>query len=161
MSEVQSTVKPIPDGMRGATPYLCCRDAARALEFYGRAFGAVETMRLAEPSGRIGHAEMKIGEAVVMLSDEHPEMNIRSPQTLGGTPIAIHLYVEDVDGFCRRAVEAGATLSHPVADQFYGDRSGQLHDPFGHRWSIATHVADVSIEEMQRRYDAMTKDGAP
>lgn len=142
-----------------ATPYLCCRDAARALDFYVAAFGAVETMRLAEPSGRIGHAELALGDAVIMVSDEYPEMNVRSPQALGGTPVAIHLYVESVDAFCARAVAAGATQTRAVADQFYGDRAGQLEDPFGHRWSVATRIEDVSTAEMQRRYDAMMKGG--
>ncbi len=140
-------------------PYLCCRDAARALEFYTAAFGAVETMRLAEPSGRIGHAEIKLGDAVIMLSDEYPEMHVRSPEALGGTPVMIHLYVDDVDAFAARAVAAGATLERPVAHQFYGDRSGQLRDPFGHRWSVATRLEAVSADEIQRRYDAMMKKG--
>ena len=152
-----SKAKPIPDGFHGATPYLCCKDAARAIEFYKKAFGATEVMRLAEPSGRIGHAEVKIGEAVIMLSDEHAEIGVRSPQSLGGTPVAIHLYVEDVDALARRAVAAGAQLTRPVADQFYGDRTGTLEDPFGHRWFIATHKEDVSSEEMGKRYAAMMK----
>ena len=152
-----SKAKPIPDGFHGATPYLCCKDAAGAIEFYKKAFGATEVMRLAEPSGRIGHAEVKIGEAVIMLSDEHAEIGVRSPQSLGGTPVAIHLYVEDVDALARRAVAAGAQLTRPVADQFYGDRTGTLEDPFGHRWFIATHKEDVSSEEMGRRYAAMMK----
>lgn len=147
--------KAIPEGLKGATPYLCCEDAAAALEFYAKAFGAVEIMRFAEPSGRVGHAECKIGDAVIMLSDEYPEMDIRGPRALGGTPVMIHLYVDDVDAFARRAVAAGATLTRPVADQFYGDRSAQLEDPFGHRWSIATHVEDVSPEELQRRFQSM------
>lgn len=155
MSKANAT----PVGFHGATPYLCCRDAARALDFYRAAFGAVETMRLAEPSGRIGHAEFKIGDAVIMVSDEYPEMKVVSPQALGGTPVALHLYVPDVDRFCARAVEAGATLARPPADQFYGDRAAQLQDPFGHRWSIATRIEEVSTEEMQRRYDAMMKGG--
>ena len=147
MSQTMSNVK--------VRPYLCCRDAARALDFYARAFGAVETMRLAEPSGRIGHAEFRLGDAVIMLSDEYPEMKVLSPQALGGTPVATHLYVDDVDAFCTRAVAAGATLARPVADQFYGDRTGQLEDPFGHRWFVANRVEEVSVVEMQRRYDAM------
>ena len=154
-------VHPIPEGMRGAIPYLCCREAARALTFYKEAFGATEILRLAEPNGRVGHAEIRIGDAVIMLSDEYPEMKVVSPQALGGTPMAIHLYVENVDAFCARAVAAGATLARPVADQFYGDRSGQLTDPFGHRWSIATHVADVPNDEVQRRYDAMLTGAQP
>src|SRR5262249_16349219 len=132
------------------------KDAARAIEFYERAFGATELFRLAEPSGRIGHAELKIGEARIMLSDEYAEMGVRSPQSLGGTPVRIHLYVEDVDALAARAVAAGAALQRPVTDQFYGDRSGWLVDPFGHQWNISTHKEDVSAEEMQRRYEKMT-----
>ena len=153
-------IEPIPDGMTGATPYICCADAARALAFYTAAFGAVETMRFAEPNGRIGHAEIKIGDALIMLSDESPEMDVKSPQTLGGTPTAIHLYVADVDAFVRRAVAAGATLTRPPSDQFYGDRNGQLRDPFGHRWSIASRVEEVSAEEMRRRYEALLANGS-
>lgn len=141
--------------MSNAIPYLCCRDAARALEFYAAAFGAVETMRLAEPGGRIGHAEITIGGALVMLSDEYPEMDIRSPQALGGSPVMIHLHVPDVDAFAARAVGAGATLERPVADQFYGDRSGQLRDPFGHRWSVATRKEELSADEITRRYEKL------
>jgi len=153
---MSTKVKPIPDGHHGATPYLCCKDAARAIEFYKKAFGATEVMRMAEPSGRIGHAELKIGEAVFMLSDEYAEMGVRSPQSLGGSPISIHLYVEDVDALAARAVAAGATLQRPVTDQFYGDRSGWLVDPFGHRWNISTHKEDVSAEELQRRFEKLT-----
>ncbi len=152
-----SKAKPIPDGFQGATPYLCCRNAAAALDFYQRAFGATEIMRLAEPSGRIGHAEIKIGDAVVMISDEYEEMGVRSPQGLGGSPVGIHLYVDDVDAMAAQAVAAGATLDRPVADQFYGDRSAPLTDPFGHRWFLATHIEDVSAEEMQKRFGAMMK----
>lgn len=153
-------VKPIPDGYHGATPYLCCKDAAGAIAFYKKAFGATELMRLADPTGRIGHAEVKIGEAVIMLSDEHPEMGVRSPQSLGGSPVGIHLYVEDVDALSKQAVAAGAKLVRPVADQFYGDRTSTLEDPFGHRWFIATHKEDVSAEETGRRYEAMMKQSA-
>jgi PhnB protein len=149
--------KPIPDDYRGATPYLCCKDAARAIEFYKKALGATELMRMAEPSGRIGHAEIKIGAAVIMLSDEYPEMGVRSPEALGGSPVAIHIYVEDVDAVAQQAVAAGATLVRPVADQFYGDRSGVVHDPFGHRWFIATHKEDVSAADMQKRYEDLMK----
>lgn len=152
-----SKTKPIPEGYQGATPYLSCRDASSAIEFYKKAFGATEVMRLAEPSGRLGHAEIKIGAALIMISDEYPEMGVRSPQSLGGSPVAIHIYVEDVDAVATRAVAAGAKLLRPVADQFYGDRSSTLEDPFGHRWSIATHKEDVSPEEMQKRYAAMMK----
>jgi PhnB protein len=152
-----SKAKPIPDGYHGATPYLCCKDAAGAIAFYKKAFGATELMRLAEPTGRIGHAEVKIGGAVIMLSDEHPEIGVRSPQSLGGTPVGIHLYVEDVDALSNQAVAAGAKLVRPVADQFYGDRTGTLEDPFGHRWYVATHIEDVSSEELGKRYAAMMK----
>ena len=150
----------IPEGFRGVTPYLCCRDAARAIEFYKQAFGATEMMRLAEPSGRIGHADLRIGAAAIMLADEYPEMGVKSPQAFGGSPVAIHLYVADVDAVAKRAVAAGAKLVRPVEDQFYGDRSGTLEDPFGHRWFIATHKEDLSAEEVQKRYDAMMQQGA-
>jgi PhnB protein len=149
--------KPIPEGFQGATPYLCCKGAANAIEFYKKAFGATEVLRLAEPGGRIGHAEIKIGTAIIMLADEYPEMDVRSPLTLGGSPVTIHLYVEDVDALASRAVGAGAKLLRPVEDQFYGDRSGRLSDPFGHVWIISTHTEDVSPAEMQRRYEAMMK----
>ena len=145
------SVKPIPDEYRGATPYLCCRDAARAIEFYKQAFGASELMRIAQPDGRIGHAEFRIGEAVVMLADEFPEMGVRSPQTIGGSPVSIHVYVEDVDAIAKRAVAAGAKLVRPVEDQFYGDRNCKLEDPFGHVWMISTHKEDVAPEEMKKR----------
>jgi PhnB protein len=152
-----SKAKPIPDGFHGATPYLCCKGAANAIEFYKKAFGATEVMRLAEPGGRIGHAEIKIGDATIMLADEYPDMNVLSPQTLGGSPVTIHLYVENVDALASRAVGAGAKLLRPVEDQFYGDRSGRLSDPFGHVWIISTHTEDVSPGEMQKRYEAMMK----
>lgn len=148
----------VPEGYEGATPYLCCRDAAAALAFYERAFGAVETMRLAEPgSGRVGHAEMKIGRATIMLSDEYPDFGVVSPPSIGGSAVTIHLYVDDVDAWHRRAVDAGATSQRPPADQFYGDRTVNLVDPFGHRWMLATRVEEVSAEEMQRLYAAMMK----
>ena len=140
----------IPSEYRGATPYLCVKDAARALEFYKKAFGAKETMRMAQ-GDKIGHAEIRIGDAPVMLADEFPDMNFRSPQALGGSPVNILVYVDDVDRFVERAVKAGAKVTKPVADQFYGDRLGCVDDPFGHSWSFATHVVDVSPEVMQRR----------
>ncbi|MGH8651112.1 MAG: VOC family protein [Gammaproteobacteria bacterium] len=146
-----STVKPIPDGYRAATPYLCVKGAASAIEFYKKAFGATELMRLAAPDGKVGHAEIKIGDAPIMLADEHPEMNFQSPPTLGGSPVTLHLYVEDVDAFVLQAVAAGARLVRPVEDQFCGDRSGHLVDSFGHVWSIGTHKKDVSPEEMEKR----------
>jgi PhnB protein len=139
------------------TPYLAIRDAARAIEFYREAFGAVEVMRLAEPSGRIGHAEIEIDGSRLMLSDEFPEMGVRGPQALGGSPVTLHLYVPDVDRVFGRAVAAGAKAERPPADQFYGDRAGSLVDPFGHRWHLATRKQEVTVEEMQRRYDEMTK----
>ncbi|HVZ39539.1 MAG TPA: VOC family protein [Candidatus Kapabacteria bacterium] len=145
------SVNPIPEGYLGITPYITVRDAANAIEFYKNAFGATETMRIMQPDGRVGHAELTIGTAPIMLSDEFPEHGITGPQTLGGTPVTMHLYVEDVDAFAERAVAAGATLLRPVANQFYGDRGGKLQDPYGHAWWVATHVEDVSPEEMQRR----------
>jgi PhnB protein len=144
-------VQAIPADYAGATPYLCVKDAARALAFYAEAFGARETMRMAQPDGRIGHAEIRIGSAAVMLADEFPEIDFKSPQSLGGTPVNILVYVENVDEFVRRAEAAGATVKRPVADQFYGDRVGVLLDPFGHSWTFATHVEDVSADEMRRR----------
>ena len=147
-------VRAIPEGFEGATPYLCVRGGADALEFYKKAFGATEVMRMDMPDGRVGHAEIRIGTALVMLADEFPEMGFKSPQTLGGSPVLIHVYVEDVDAFVERAVAAGATLKRPVQDQFYGDRSGGVEDPFGHSWYFATHVEDVAPEEMQRRHEA-------
>lgn len=148
-------VNPIPEGYAGAIPYLTVNNGARALEFYQQAFGAVEIMRMADPAGRIGHAEVKLGNFILMLSDEHPELGVVSPMTLGGSPCALMFYVEDVDAVVERAVAAGATIVRPVADQFYGDRSGKLKDPFGHIWWIATHKEDVSPEEMQRRAAAL------
>jgi PhnB protein len=144
-------VQPIPEEYRGATPYLSVKDAARAIEFYKKAFGAREVMRMPQPDGKIGHAEVRIGDAPIMLADEFPEMNFRSPQSLGGTPVNIVVYVNDVDALVGQAVGAGAKLSKPVADQFYGDRVGVLEDPFGHSWSFATHIEDVTPEEMNKR----------
>jgi PhnB protein len=151
-----SSVKPIPDGYHTITPYICVNDAANAIEFYKKAFGATELMRLADPSGRIGHAEIKIGDSHLMLADEFPEMNFRSPQSLGGSPVTIHLYVEDVDAIADQAVAAGAKLVKEVKDQFYGDRSGTVEDPFGHVWYIATHKEDVSLEEINKHAAAMS-----
>jgi len=150
-------VKPIPDGYHTATPYLIIKGAASALEFYKKAFGATELMRLADPSGKIGHAEILIGDSPIMLADEHPEMGYRGPQSLGGTPVSIALYVEDVDARFNQAVAAGAKVMRPVKDQFYGDRSGTLTDPFGHVWTIATHKEDVSPEEINKRFEAFAK----
>ncbi|MGH7823848.1 MAG: VOC family protein [Candidatus Binatia bacterium] len=146
-----SRVKPIPEEYRGATPYLCVNDGARALEFYHKAFGAKEVMRMAMPGGKIGHAEVRIGDAPIMLADEYPEMNFRSPQSIGGTAVNILVYVNDVDALVKQAEAAGAKVRRPPADQFYGDRMATLEDPFGHSWSFATHIEDVSPEEMQKR----------
>ena len=153
-------VKPIPDGYNGVTPYLIVDGAARAIEFYKQAFGATETFRMERPDGRVGHAEIKIGDSHVMLADEHPEMGARGPQSIGGSPISLVLYVEDVDATVNRAVEAGAKLTRPVANQFYGDRTGGLEDPFGHAWYVATHVEDLAPEEMQKRAAAAHQGGA-
>jgi len=148
-------VKPIPDGHRTVTPYLAIKNAAKALEFYKEAFGAIESYRLMLPDGRIGHAEIRLGDSLVMLADEFPEFGGTAPETLGGSPVNIHLYVEDVDAFFRRAVAAGARERKAVMDQFYGDRSGQLEDPFGHLWWVATRKEDIGPEEMQKRVQAM------
>jgi PhnB protein len=136
-------------------PYLHVQDAARAIEFYTRAFGARETLRLTEPSGRIGHAELDFGGMTLMLADEFPEYGIRGPQTIGETSITIHLHVDDADAVIRRAAEAGATIEQEPRDQFYGERSGCLRDPFGHRWNVGHHIEEVSPDEMQRRYTAL------
>jgi len=135
-----------------ATPYLCCKGALAALDFYRDAFGAEERLRIAGKDGSIGHADIAIEGAVIMLSDEWPEGGVFSPHTLGGSPVTVHLYVGDVDEFTARAVEAGATVLRPVADQPYGDRSASLRDPFGHRWMVATRKEEVSKEEMERRF---------
>ena len=152
-------VQAIPTGYAGVTPYLIIRDAARALDFYKKAFGATELMRFPAPGGKIGHAEMKIGEGVVMLADESPEMGHKSPQSIGGTAITLMFYVKDVDAQFSKAVAAGGTVKQPLKDQFYGDRSGTITDPFGHIWTIATHKEDVSPEEMQRRMAALPASG--
>jgi PhnB protein len=142
----------IPEGYHAVTPYLVIRDATKAIEFYGEAFGAVESMRLTMPDGRIGHAEMRIGDSVIMIADEFPEMGFRSPQSLGGTPVHFMVYVEDVDTAFQKAVDAGCTPIRPVDDQFYGDRNGMLEDPFGHGWTLATHIEDLSQDEVQTRF---------
>ncbi len=151
---------PIPAGFEGATPYLYIRGAAKALDFYERAFGAKVEVRMDAPDGKVGHAEISLGRARVMLADENAAMQALSPDTLAGTTVSMYVYVEDVDAFFKRAVEAGATMLKPVADQFYGDRSCFLRDPFGHQWGFATHIEDVSPEEMKRRMAAMAKGGA-
>jgi uncharacterized glyoxalase superfamily protein PhnB len=136
---------------------LSVPNAAKAIEFYQRAFGATEKYRLVEPSGKIGHAELDFGGTTVMLADEYPELGFKSPQAFGGTPVTLHLQVDDADRFIERAVAAGAELIRPPADEFYGERTGQVRDPFGHRWGISHVIEVVSPEEMQRRYDALMK----
>ena len=146
-----SKVKPIPEGYHSVTPYLIIKNAAEAIEFYKKAFGATELFRIDQPDGKIGHAEIKIGDSPIMLSDEFPEMGHRGPQSLGGSPVSIMLYVEDVDTVVSRATTAGAKLDRPVEDKFYGDRTGSLTDPFGHIWHVGTHKEDVSPQEMEKR----------
>jgi len=146
-----ANVKPIPEGYPRVCPYLCVDGAAAAIAFYSGVLGATERMRMPAPADKIGHAELQIGDSVIMLSDEFPDMGARAPKTVGGTPVTMSVYVENVDDVFARAVEAGATVLRPVEDQFYGDRSGQFEDPFGHRWSVATHIEDVSPEEMAQR----------
>jgi len=154
-------VKPIPDGYHTVTPYLIVKGAAAALEFYKKAFGATELMRMASPDGKVGHAEIRIGDSPIMLADEFPEMGALSPQSLGGSPVGILLYVPDVDAMAGQAIAAGATVVRPLKDQFYGDRSGTFTDPFGHKWTIATHKEDLSPEEIERRSKAfMEKSGS-
>jgi PhnB protein len=150
-------VKPIPDGYHTATPYIVVRHAAEAIEFYKRAFDATELMRLVAPGGEVCHAEIKIGNSPIMLSDETPEACFRSPQSLGGAATSLMLYVEDVDTQFRQATKAGAKTLKPVQDQFYGDRSGTLEDPFGHVWTLATHKEDIAPEEIARRAEALFK----
>jgi PhnB protein len=144
-------VKPIPEGYNSVNAYLAVEDAEKAIEFYSRAFGAKERGRMPGPGGKIAHAELEIGDSVVMLSDPMPQQSVKSPSQLGGTSASLMLYVEDVDEFVQQAVDAGATITMPVEDQFWGDRFGKVTDPFGHDWSIATHVEDVSPEEMAKR----------
>jgi PhnB protein len=148
-------VKPIPDSYRRVTPYLIVNGAADAIDFYKKIYGATEIMRMPGPDGKIGHAELKIGDSVIMLADENVEMGHKGPRTFGGSPVSLLLYVEDVDRVVKNAVGAGSKLVRPVADQFYGDRTGGIVDPFGHEWYVATHVEDVSPEEMKKRADAM------
>lgn len=143
--------KPIPQGYHTVTPYLTLNDAARALEFYKRAFGAREMMRMEGPGGKIGHAEIKIGDSMIMLADEMPGTSSRSPQSLGGCTGGVFLYVEDADGLFNQAVSAGAQVEAPLSDMFWGDRYGRLRDPFGHSWSVATHKEDVAPVEMSKR----------
>jgi PhnB protein len=152
-------VKPVPDGYHTVTPYLYVKGAANAIDFYKKAFGAEEIMRFPAPDGRLAHAEIRIGDSPIMLADEHPEMNAIGPQTRGGTTVGFAIYVPDVDQRVAKAVAAGAKIVRPVQNQFYGDRSATLADPFGHTWTIATHVEDVAPAEMERRMKAMKKGG--
>jgi PhnB protein len=150
-------VKFQPDGFHTLTPYLMIKGAAKAIDFYKQAFGAVELMRLGGPDGNIGHAEIRIGDSIVMMADECPQSPCKSPTTLGGSPVGLMIYVEDSDKMFAQAVAAGATVSRPIADQFYGDRSGTVVDPFGHFWTISTHKEDVPPEEITRRLAAMAQ----
>lgn len=150
-------VKPIPDGYHSITPYLVVKDAAKAIEFYKKAFDAKERFVLHMAPNKVAHAEMQIGDSVIMLSDEFPEMGAKSPQSIGGSPVYIHLYVKDVDSFFNKAVSAGGKVLRPLENQFYGDRTGGLVDPFGHIWSIGTHIKDVSKQEMERAMQEMSK----
>jgi PhnB protein len=148
-------VNPIPPGRPQLTPYLIVKNAAGAIEFYQKAFGATELSRFDDTGGRIGHAELQIGDSRIMLSDEYPEIGVLSPLSLGGSGLHLHLYVANVDTVARQAIAAGATVVRPVEDQFYGDRGGKLQDPFGHVWSIASHLEDVSMEEAHKRAAAL------
>ena len=150
-------VNPIPEGYSTVTPYLYMKGAAKALDFYKTAFGATEIMRLPGKNGEVSHAEIKIGDSRLMLSDEHPEMGALGPQSIGGTPIGLHIYVANVDTVFQKAVDAGAKVERPVKDQFYGDRTGSLIDPFGFKWYVATHVEDVSPDELKKRMSTMSQ----
>ncbi len=157
------SVKPVPEGYHTLTPSLTVRDAARALEFYKQAFGAEVRGGVAKgPDGKVMHAELKIGDSIIMLADEYPEFGALSPESTGGTGMSLHIYVDGVDAAFDRAVKAGAQVEMPVSDQFWGDRYGKLKDPFGHKWSIATHIKDMSADEMKSSMDeAMQKMGKP
>jgi PhnB protein len=146
-----AAVQPVPEGYPQVTPYLCVEGAGAAIEFYGRVLGTTERMRMETPEGTVSHAELQLGGSLILLADEFPELGVRSPKAFGGSPVTMSVYVEDVDAVFERALQAGAKVLRPLEDQFYGDRAGQFEDPFGHRWSVATHVEDVSPEEMARR----------
>ena len=152
----KSTVKPIPEGMHTVTPHLVCARAADAIEFYKKAFGAVELSRMPGPDGKVMHASFRIGDSVIMLNEENPQWGAFGPKSLKGSPVTIHLYVENVDAVFEQAVRAGAKATMPVADMFWGDRYGKVEDPFGHHWSIGTHVRDASTEEMQEAMKQMS-----
>ncbi len=151
------TVKPIPDGYHGVTAYLIVQDAGEAIKFYEKAFGAKELFRLAAPGGKVGHAEIQIGDSRVMLADEYPEMGAKAPGAFGGSPVSMLIYTEDADAMFSQALGAGAKELRPMADQYYGDRMGTLTDPFGHKWTIGVHIEDVSVEEVERRFEAAAK----
>jgi uncharacterized glyoxalase superfamily protein PhnB len=146
----KNQVKPIPDGMHAVTPHLICAGAADAIEFYKKAFNAVELGRLSSPQGKLLHGAIRIGDSTIMLADEFPDWGSFGPKSLKGSPVTIHLYVEDADAFVARAAAAGAKITMPLQDMFWGDRYGKLEDPFGHQWSVGTHIRDVSREEMQQ-----------
>lgn len=150
-NDMTTPVKPIPEGYHSVTPYLIVSEGNKAIDFYKQAFGATEIMRMPGPGGKIMHAEIQIGDSRIMLADEFPEMGARSPKSIGGSPVFIHLYVEDVDRVIAQAIESGAKIDRPIQDQFYGDRSGSVSDPFGHTWAISTHKEDLSPEEIQKR----------
>jgi PhnB protein len=147
-------VKPIPEGYHTATPYLIIEGAVDAIEFYKKAFGATELFRFPAPDGKVGHAEIKIGDSPIMLADAYPEMGYKGPKSIGGSAVSLMIYIEDVDTVFNRAVEAGATVKEAVSNKFYGDRTGTLIDPFGHVWHVATHMEDVPMEEMEKRAKA-------
>ncbi len=147
-------VKPVPDGYPRVTPYLVVDGGSAAIDFYREVLGATERMRMPAPGDKVGHAELEIGDSLIMLADEYPDMDAHGPKTVGGTPVTLHVYVEDADAVFERAVGAGAKALRPVEDKFYGDRSGEFEDPFGHRWSVATHVEDVPPDEMEKRMAA-------
>jgi PhnB protein len=155
-----TNVKPIPEGYHTATPYLICNGASEAIEFYKKVFGATEIMRMPMPGGRLGHAEIRIGDSVIMLADENPQHGVYAPQHYGGTPVSVLLYVEKVDAVFNQAVSAGAKAVRPPQDMFYGDRTSTITDPFGHSWYIHTHVKDVTPEEMRMAMQQMASPGA-
>jgi PhnB protein len=158
---MSATVKPIPDGYHSVTPYLMIKGANDAIEFYKKAFNARERMRVPGPGGKVMHAEIEIGDSVVMLTDEFPEMGALGPNSIGGTPVSIHLYVDEVDKLFAQALAAGGKILRPLQNQFYGDRSGGLIDPFGHKWHLAQHIEEVSPAEIERRLQEWKKSGAP
>ena len=160
MAAKRRKVKPIPDGYHAITPYLSVRDATSAIAFYTKAFGAKLKLRMDAPGGKVGHAEVKIGDSMVMLADEAPDMDFMSPPARGGVSVLMYLYVKDVDATVTQAVKAGAKVTRPVKDQFYGDRSGEVIDPFGHRWFIATHIEEVTAAQVKKRMvEVMKKSG--